>query len=285
MIKQESPNFVASFYAPNPMEVTYWIDLSTDANGNVIKSYTGNDWLPVNYFTNTDQSVEIKKLKQEIADEVNRAKQAEQKLTNDLNGKANKSTTLAGYGITNAYTKLETDAKAIEIAQAECARLVASAPETLNTLDEIAAALGDDPNFATTITNQLGTKANKSTTLAGYGITNAYTKLETDAKAIEIAQAECARLVASAPETLNTLDEIAAALGDDPNFATTITNQLGTKANKSDVYTKSEANNKINTAVANKVTSTDVTQIKIVDEIPEVGSQTPGILYIKLSAA
>lgn len=53
MIKQENPNFVASFYAPNPMEVTYWIDLSTDANGNVIKSYTGNDWLPVNYFTNT----------------------------------------------------------------------------------------------------------------------------------------------------------------------------------------------------------------------------------------
>lgn len=127
MIKQENPNFVASFYAPNPMEVTYWIDLSTDANGNVIKSYTGNDWLPVNYFTNTDQSVEIKKLKQEIADEVNRAKQAEQKLTNDLNGKANKSTTLAGYGINDAYTKLETDAKAIEIAQAECARLVASA--------------------------------------------------------------------------------------------------------------------------------------------------------------
>lgn len=163
MIKQENPNFVASFYAPNPMEVTYWIDLSTDANGNVIKSYTGNDWLPVNYFTNTDQSVEIKKLKQEIADEVKRAKQAEQKLTNDLR-------------------------------------------------------------------------------------------------------------------------QVAAALGDDPNFATTMTNQLGTKANKSDVYTKSEANNKINTAVANKVTSTDVTQIKIVDEVPEVGSQTPGILYIKLSA-
>lgn len=70
MIKQENPNFVASFYAPNPMEVTYWIDLSTDANGNVIKSYTGNDWLPVNYFTDTDQSAEIKKLKQEIADKV-----------------------------------------------------------------------------------------------------------------------------------------------------------------------------------------------------------------------
>lgn len=41
MIKQENPNFLASFYAPNPMEVTYWIDLSEDANGNVIKTYDG----------------------------------------------------------------------------------------------------------------------------------------------------------------------------------------------------------------------------------------------------
>jgi hypothetical protein len=51
-----------------------------------------------------------------------------------------------------------------------------------------------------------------------------------------------------------------------------MTNQLGTKANKTEVYTKSETDNKVNTAVANKVTSTDVTQIKVVNEIPEVGS-------------
>ena len=84
MIKQENPNFVASFYAPNPMEVTYWIDLSTDANGNVIKSYTGNDWLPVNYFTNTDQSVEIKKLKQEIADKVTSTDVTQIKVVNEI---------------------------------------------------------------------------------------------------------------------------------------------------------------------------------------------------------
>lgn len=36
--------------------------------------------------------------------------------------------------------------------------LVDSAPETLDTLNELAAALGDDPNFATTITNQIGSK-------------------------------------------------------------------------------------------------------------------------------
>lgn len=44
-----------------------------------------------------------------------------------------------------------------------------------------------------------------------------------------------AEMVDSAPETLNTLNELAAALGDDPNFATTVANQIGTKANASDL--------------------------------------------------
>lgn len=41
------------------------------------------------------------------------------------------------------------------------AALVNSAPETLNTLDELAAALGDDANFATTISTQIGGKVDK----------------------------------------------------------------------------------------------------------------------------
>jgi len=36
------------------------------------------------------------------------------------------------------------------------AAMVDSAPETLNTLNELAAALGDDPNFATTIATEIG---------------------------------------------------------------------------------------------------------------------------------
>lgn len=40
------------------------------------------------------------------------------------------------------------------------ANLVDSAPSTLDTLNELAAALGDDPNFATTMATQLGLKAN-----------------------------------------------------------------------------------------------------------------------------
>lgn len=42
--------------------------------------------------------------------------------------------------------------------QAAIDALVASAPGTLNTLDELAAALGDDPNFATTLVTTLAGK-------------------------------------------------------------------------------------------------------------------------------
>ena len=42
------------------------------------------------------------------------------------------------------------------------AAIVDSAPETLDTLNELAAALGDDPNFATTVTNQIASKVDNS---------------------------------------------------------------------------------------------------------------------------
>jgi len=44
----------------------------------------------------------------------------------------------------------------------EVAGIVDSAPATLDTLNELAAALGDDPNFATTTATNIGTKVSKS---------------------------------------------------------------------------------------------------------------------------
>lgn len=44
-------------------------------------------------------------------------------------------------------------------------------------------------------------------------------------------------LVDSAPGALDTLNELAAALGDDANFATTVTNQIAAKANTADLAT------------------------------------------------
>jgi len=52
--------------------------------------------------------------------------------------------------------------------RSEVAALVASAPGALDTLDELAAALGDDANFATTVTNSLALKA-------GLGSANMFT--------------------------------------------------------------------------------------------------------------
>ncbi|WP_406253675.1 phage tail protein [Escherichia coli] len=46
--------------------------------------------------------------------------------------------------------------------QAAIAALVGSSPEALDTLNELAEALGNDPNFATTVTNSLAGKMDKS---------------------------------------------------------------------------------------------------------------------------
>ena len=45
-----------------------------------------------------------------------------------------------------------------EFVRSEISNLVAAAPSALDTLDELAAALGDDQNFATTVTNSIATK-------------------------------------------------------------------------------------------------------------------------------
>lgn len=63
-----------------------------------------------------------------------------------VRNKADKSTTLSGYGITDAYTKTEIDGK----------------------------------GFLTS--SSIANKADKATTLSGYGITDAYTKTQVDSK-------------------------------------------------------------------------------------------------------
>jgi len=50
--------------------------------------------------------------------------------------------------------------------QAAITALVDGAPGAIDTLNELAAALGDDPNFATTVTNDLASKLVKSSNLA-----------------------------------------------------------------------------------------------------------------------
>ncbi len=67
---------------------------------------------------------------------------------------------------------------------------------------------------------------------------------------VEYVDERVANVVNSAPETLDTLNELANALGNDPNFATTVSTQIGKKANKTDVESQIEdVNTKLSQAV------------------------------------
>lgn len=103
---------------------------------------------------------------------------------------ATNPTTVAGYGLTDVYTKTQIDqalalkaplagptftgltsvpdvaagnssalAANTKFVMTALASLVASSPAALDTLNELAAAIGNDPNFATTLTNLLSLKA------------------------------------------------------------------------------------------------------------------------------
>jgi len=122
---------------------------------------------------------------------------------------ATNPTTVEGYGLTDVYTKTQVDqalagkaplaspdftgipkaptapagTETTQLANtafvaAAIRALISSAPGALDTLNELAAALGNDPNFAATMTNALAGKAGKSTTLAGYGILDAQAKAQ-----------------------------------------------------------------------------------------------------------
>ena len=125
-------------------------------------------------------------------------------IESSVDGKANKATSLAGYGIADAYTKTEVDGKVNGLtSQLETANEAIESLETAveSKADKSTTLAGygiTDAYTASTIDGKLANKAdastvselsstvagkaNKSTTLAGYGIEDAYTKTEVDAK-------------------------------------------------------------------------------------------------------
>ena len=130
--------------------------------------------------------------------------------------------------------------------------LIDAAPETLNTLNEIAAAINDDPAFFTNITQDI-TDAVAAEASARSEAINSALSIEAGLRDTAITDAVSGidakigdptvdgtagntitdristavdNLIAGAPGALDTLDEIAAALGDDANYAATITNTV-----------------------------------------------------------
>lgn len=149
-----------------------------------------------------------------------------------LTGTPSAPTATAGDNTTNLSTTA--------FVQAAIALLVNSAPSTLDTLGELAAALGNDANYSTTVSTALAA-INASVALKAPLASPALTGTPTvptatagtnttQASSTAFVQAAIAALVNSAPGALDTLKELSDALGSDPNFATTVTNALALKA-------------------------------------------------------
>lgn len=196
---------------------------------------------------------------------------------------------------TSQITGFTTDVNTL--VQAAVSALMAGAPGALDTLDELAAALGDDQNFAASVTSALAGKQplhavltqlsamtladntviarqagvlnlisfaalKTALALATVASTGAYADLsgtpsipdspdDIGAAAVvhqhtsgdvtdfnTAVDGRIALVIDAAPASLDTLNELAAALGDDPNFAGTITTLIGTKQPLSAVLTQ-----------------------------------------------
>jgi hypothetical protein len=101
---------------------------------------------------------------------------------------------------------------------------------------------GDDYTLSTnTLTLVTGATLNDELVIVrdiDNSVYTSYTKTETDTliqTAKDYADIKVSTLVDSAPGALDTLNELAAALGDDANFASTVTTSLSNKANLTDL--------------------------------------------------
>ena len=160
------------------------------------------------------------------------------KMQTDVAGKADAATTLTGYGITDAYTKTETDTA------------IGKKADKATTLTGYGIA---DAYTKTETDTAIGKKADKATTLTGYGITDAYTKTETDT-AIGKKADKATTLTGYGIADAYTKTETDTAIGKKADKATTLTGYGIT-----DAYTKTAADAKITAATADMATKTQVT--------------------------
>ena len=188
------------------------------------------------------------------------------KMQTDVAGKADAATTLTGYGITDAYTKTETDT-AIGKKADKATTLTGYGIADAYTKTETDTAIGKKADKATTLTGYgitdaytktetdtaIGKKADKATTLTGYGIADAYTKTETDT-AIGKKADKATTLTGYGITDAYTKTETDTAIGKKADKATTLTGYGIT-----DAYTKTAADAKITAATADMATKTQVT--------------------------
>ena len=140
-----------------------------------------------------------------------------------------KPTTLVGYGITDAATAAQgaLDDTALQSYTVTESDVTTHQAALLITESQIS-------DFGTYLTSVAYSDLTTTpTSVAGYGITDVYTKTETDS-AVSIA---VSNIIGDAPAVLDTLSELADAIGDDADFLTTLNGNIALKANTADLAT------------------------------------------------
>ena len=89
--------------------------------------------------------------------------------------------------------------------------------------------------------------------------------------------AEVAGIVDSAPAALDTLNELAAALGDDANFSTTVSNQIGLRATNTYVNSTFSSNNYLQSQLSTKLNSSSYTASDVLTKIKTVDGSGSGL--------
>ncbi|MBN3133737.1 tail fiber protein [Pectobacterium brasiliense] len=169
---------------------------------------------------------------------------------------------------TTAQTANNTQIATTAFVKSAIAALINGSPAALDTLQELANALGNDPHFSTTVLNAIADvktdAANKLNAHASVldahpryapkdspaftGTPTAPTAAsgsnDTQLATTAFVKAAVAALVNGSPAALDTLQELANALGNDPNFSTTVLNALAGKLakdqNGADIPNKAE---------------------------------------------
>lgn len=107
-------------------------------------------------------------------------------LNTGLSGKANASHTHAQSeitGLTDALATLATSESVTAAIDDLRQEMLGDTPvEAYNTFTELAAYIAEHKEVSDALTAAVGNKADKATTISGYGITDAYTKTEVDTK-------------------------------------------------------------------------------------------------------
>lgn len=131
--------------------------------------------------------------------------------------------------ISNSATKVPTQQSVKAYTDSKVAAIVDSAPSTLDTLNELAAALGDDADFATTVTTSIGTKLAKSSNLSDVAdAATAFGNIKQDATTSATGVVELATQAEAQAKSDSTRAVTPSALAD---FARKVTGTIGDGSN------------------------------------------------------